>query len=170
MSAPRLADPGARLLAKGVDTLLAWLGGLAGSVVGAGLVAAFGTFDHAASFTNGMMGAGLLAVVSAQWWLIARDGQTVGKRWLDIRIERMNGSLPGFVAGVVIRGWLAFLFKSMCGLLGVIDVIAIFRSDRRTIHDHIAGTRVVRVDLPTPTVADGDESGWWAAARRERHG
>jgi uncharacterized RDD family membrane protein YckC len=36
------------------------------------------------------------------------------------------------------------------GLLAVVDVLFVFRRDRRCLHDLVAGTRVVRTDWPPP--------------------
>ncbi len=79
-----------------------------------------------------------------QWYLIATTGQSLGKKWLGVRILRQDGSLPGFVYGVVLRSWVLQAASSVCGLVNIIDALFIFREDRRCIHDMLAGTRVVK--------------------------
>ena len=69
-------------------------------------------------------GLGALGIAIYQWVLISRTGQSVFLRnW----VPKLIGSVP----------YLGMLFS-------LIDSLFIFRDDRRCIHDHIAGTRVVR--------------------------
>jgi len=95
--------------------------------------------------TLGCLGA--LGVASYQWSLISRTGQSLGKKWTDIRIERIDGARVTFGTGVVLRNWVPKLMGAV-PYLGVlfhlIDCLFIFREDRRCLHDHIAGTRVIR--------------------------
>ncbi len=91
--------------------------------------------------------AGLLAVGIVNWILIAQSGQSLAKKMIGTRIIRLDGSLPGFGYGVVMRSWLPQVIGAIPivgGLFGLADTLAIFGSERRCIHDHIAGTRVVR--------------------------
>lgn len=85
------------------------------------------------------------------YWL-ARNGQTVGKRFLDIRIsDHRTGGVPPFLR-ILVRlfvPWVAGLLGAIGGLFNLADILFIFRSDRRCIHDLIAGTRVV-VGPPAP--------------------
>jgi uncharacterized RDD family membrane protein YckC len=75
--------------------------------------------------------------------LLSRDGQTIGKRFLDIRIVSFEtGQNAGFGANVVMRAWVNFLLN-VIPFYGLADVLFIFRDDQRTIHDLIAGTHVV---------------------------
>jgi uncharacterized RDD family membrane protein YckC len=59
----------------------------------------------------------------------------------------MDGSRISFGTGVFLRNWISKLIGSV-PYLGTVfhlaDCLFIFREDRRCIHDHIAGTRVVR--------------------------
>jgi uncharacterized RDD family membrane protein YckC len=86
-------------------------------------------------------------------YLLLNYGQTVGKRFLMIRIcDHQTGTVPAFWRLVVRR-----LAPSLVSLVGVVfhqpwvgvlfayaDIAFIFRADRRCIHDWIAGTSVVR--------------------------
>jgi uncharacterized RDD family membrane protein YckC len=81
-----------------------------------------------------------------QFYLVAR-GQSLGKRIAKTRVVRLDGSAPGFLYGVVLRNWLFLCVAALPGLgtiAGLVDVGMIFRADRRTARDHIAGTRVIR--------------------------
>jgi uncharacterized RDD family membrane protein YckC len=90
---------------------------------------------------------GAFGVAAYQWILISRTGQSLGKKWTGIRIDRIDGGRATFGTGVVLRNWVpkvigAVPYLGMLFLL--IDCLFIFREDHRCIHDHIAGTRVVR--------------------------
>ena len=82
-----------------------------------------------------------------QYYLIAKTGQSLGKRAMKTRIVLQDGSPPGFVRGVVLRAWLFYAAAAIPGLgnvAGLVDSLLIFRADRRCAHDHIAGTRVIQ--------------------------
>lgn len=76
-----------------------------------------------------------------------RQGQTVGKKLLGIRITDLDDNLVSFWRLI---GWrYAPLSASMIipvvgNFLPLIDSLFVFRSDRRCIHDLIAGTKVIR--------------------------
>ena len=98
-------------------------------------------------------------IVVYQWILISRTGQSLGKKWTGIRIERIDGTPITFGTGVVLRNWVPKLIGALPNVvwhlgptvvpyLGsifhLVDCLYIYREDRRCLHDHIAGTRVVR--------------------------
>ena len=72
-----------------------------------------------------------------------KSGQTLGKKALGIRIVKMNTGLNGgFVPNVLLR----IILNGLIGVItfyGLVDILFIFRSDCRCIHDLIAGTQVV---------------------------
>jgi uncharacterized RDD family membrane protein YckC len=78
-----------------------------------------------------------------QMVLLTKDGQTVGKKVLGIRIVKMDtGENGGFVPNVLLR----LIVNGLIGVIplyGLVDILFIFRSVRRCIHDLIAGTQVV---------------------------
>jgi uncharacterized RDD family membrane protein YckC len=93
----------------------------------------------------GMLGA--LGVAIYQWILISQTAQSLGKKWTGIRIERVDGSNLTFGTGVFLRNWVPKVMGAVpyLGMLFfLVDCLFIFREDRRCLHDHIAGTRVVR--------------------------
>jgi uncharacterized RDD family membrane protein YckC len=89
--------------------------------------------------------AGFVLFTIYQSVLIARSGQSLAKKLLKIRIVRQDGSVPGFVQGVMVRYWLMTMMSAVCNLVGLIDALLIFREDQRTLHDHMAGTNVIQV-------------------------
>jgi uncharacterized RDD family membrane protein YckC len=79
--------------------------------------------------------------------MVTKSGQTLGKKCLKIRIlDSGSGELPGFVKGVVIRGWvivLLYCIPVLGAIFALVDVCMIFREGNRCLHDDIAGTIVV---------------------------
>jgi len=128
-----LADRGTRLAARFVDGGL-YLGSLGVGAAGFAVGPMFGV---------GFVIMALLALVVYQWVLISSEGQSLGKKWLGIRIIKTDGSLPGFVHGVLLRSWVMQVAAGVIPFVGLIDALLIFSDDRRCLHDHIAGTRVV---------------------------
>ncbi len=96
----------------------------------------------------GVMGLVILAIAGVQWFMISTRGQSIGKRLVKTRIVRLDGSLPGFVHGVLLRGIVGYLpgaVPIVGNLYGLADTLCIFKDDRRTLRDMIAGTRVIQV-------------------------
>ena len=95
-------------------------------------------------------GAAMLAVFVLQSILLAWRGQTIGKIVAGTRVVRLDGSSPSFFSVVVVRYWLYTLLgytplPKIAGVIGMVDALFIYRKDRRCLHDHIAGTKVVRL-------------------------
>jgi uncharacterized RDD family membrane protein YckC len=94
---------------------------------------------------NALAGWGWFFLVNT--YLLKKHGQTVGKRFLCIRIsDYRTEAVPPFWRLLV-----RFAVPPVAGLLGplgrlfsLVDVLFIFRRDRRCIHDWIAGTRVLK--------------------------
>lgn len=87
----------------------------------------------------------LVAVVLVQTALLTTAGQTLGKRALKIRIVKWEtGVNGGFVPNVLLRTILNNLIVIIFFPYQLIDILFIFRGDRRCIHDLIAGTVVVK--------------------------
>ncbi|RMG08681.1 MAG: RDD family protein [Planctomycetota bacterium] len=90
------------------------------------------------------------------WYLLASRGQTVGKRWVGLKIVRAGGWPVDFASAVVLRNWVTGflgnpLILSVLGLLVyLLDHLLIFNRDRRCLHDLIAGTFVIRPEGPWP--------------------
>lgn len=97
-----------------------------------------------------VLGFATFAMQLVQIYLVATRGQSLGKRFLGIRIVRASdGSNPGFT-----RAWL--LRALVPGIIGMLPTIGnvftivnycfIFRADRRCLHDLLADTRVVKAN------------------------
>ena len=134
----QLADLGQRWVGLFLDQML--------------LLAASGPAIIAAVLEWEVLGISAVALVTLlpfavyQYYLVAQ-GQSLGKRIAKTRVVRLDGSPPGFLHGVVLRNWLfsALTFVPVLGsVANLADVGMIFRADRRTVRDHVAGTRVIR--------------------------
>jgi len=89
----------------------------------------------------------LASLLALQWTLLARRGQSVGKIVAGIRIVRADGSHAGFWRAVALRNWPVLAVGWMpepWPLLGFIDILAIFGSERRCLHDFVADTKVIK--------------------------
>lgn len=106
---------------------------------------------NAAGFFLGAFVAGLgwLAQFGVQLWMLTTRGQTIGKRLLNIRIVLfLDNGAPGFLHAWLLRNFVPGII-SLVPYLGfifmLVDALFIFSEQRRCIHDHIAGTKVVKV-------------------------
>ena len=121
---------------------LAGRGSRLGAVVIDGLIAVFAyiIFVFVAS-SLGLLA--LAAIFIFQMVLLTKDGQTLGKKALGIRIVKVDtGRNGGFVPNVLLR----VLLNGLLGFIPfypLVDALFIFREDRRCIHDLIAGTQVI---------------------------
>lgn len=94
-------------------------------------------------------GLALLSMVIYNLVRLTQHGQTIGKKWVNIRIASFEDqSNPGFVKAVLLRGFVNGIIASIPVLgpiYSLVDICMIFREDRRCIHDLLAGTQVVQV-------------------------
>ena len=144
-----------RLAAQFVDgliTLAAVVPGLILMIVGHAFeTEPFGAADLQPLAIVGVVIAGIavLALTIYQWVLLSRDGQTLGKKALGLKVVRHDdGRNPGFGRAVALRLWVNGLIGAVpyCGsFYSLIDLLFIFGHERRCIHDYIAGTKVIEV-------------------------
>ncbi|UNK48425.1 RDD family protein [Lysobacter sp. S4-A87] len=91
---------------------------------------------------------GYVALIIYTLILLSREGQTIGKRVIGIRIVRTDGDraglgrlfwlryfVPGLIGAVPYVGW----------IFSLANILWIFGEQRRCLHDHIADTMVVNV-------------------------
>ncbi|MEL6547544.1 MAG: RDD family protein [Myxococcota bacterium] len=154
-----LAD---EIAAPGVDSELATLsqrffGSLIDSIlvgsINLAIMYPFGYFDAIQSgvipldLTLIALGTGYVVFLVLHGYLLATQGQTVGKRLVGTRIVDVEtGEVPPFwrIFGLryVVLG-LATLIPFIGSLVGLIDALMIFGKQRRCAHDYIAQTQVV---------------------------
>lgn len=91
---------------------------------------------------------GFLAVPVVNWYLIVKDGQTIGKKMVGTRIViEHTGQIPTFFEGVIMRNWVPNLLMAvplLGAIFALVNALFIFGDKRQCLHDLFAGTRVVQ--------------------------
>lgn len=98
-----------------------------------------------------------IAFFALHGFLLSRYGQTLGKRILGIAIVTMDNRVPPFfqlIAQRYLTQWLAGMVPLIGLFLRLVDILAIFRPDRRCIHDHLAKTKVIDLRIPVSRSPD----------------
>lgn len=144
------ATRGSRLAASFIDGVLA-LGVLLPIQVAAGVYRGFPNpnAQQLSPLQTVMWSAvGLLVYVALHGYFLKRGGQTIGKRLMRIRIANaQDGSTPPLdrlLLWRVLPVHVVVLVPFVGLLATLVDVLCIFRPDHRCIHDHLAGTVVVK--------------------------
>ena len=162
MGAPgSLAERGARLLAASIDELI---------LLGIALPMVFGAIPAIVTLVSGgtdpelidtgdivramLGGPGTIVTVIAliAWcvitaWLVAADGQSIGKRMVGIKVVRTDGSRASFARIFLLRNvvnGLPNLLPYVGWLYQLVDPLLIYQESRQCLHDRIADTIVVR--------------------------
>lgn len=150
VSGPELAGRGARLGAAILDSIIVsvvivpvmFAGGYWSSVMAA---AAAG--EQVAMATQLMWGVvGIAIAFAIQFWPLSQTGQTWGKKIVGVKIVDMAGDQPG--VGVLLGRRYLFangvaLVPLVGWLISLVNILFIFRGDKRCLHDLVAGTQVV---------------------------
>lgn len=80
------------------------------------------------------------------WYFVVQNGQTLGKKLVNIRMVRTDGS-PLEAKRWFLRRVLPVSLASQIPFVGpwvsIVNAVFIFRKDRRCLHDHFADTMVV---------------------------
>ena len=143
-----LASRGSRFGASFVDGLIQV------AITFGAMYLVYGNFNTANSIRQKLLFAtlGFIIYVVLQGWLLAKHGQTIGKRWLGLRIVRPDGgriSLGRVLTLRVLPITLLSQIPYVGPFIGLGDCLMIFGSDRRTLHDRIADT-IVATAASTP--------------------
>jgi uncharacterized RDD family membrane protein YckC len=142
-----LAGRGQRLAAAIVD-------GIIGMALASPMMVLLGTFDYLKAgqplpvwLTIVSTGLGFVLFALVNGYFLKTNGQTIGKKMIGIKIVDMRDELLSLGRVLGLR-YLPITLVTAVPILGqilpLIDVLFIFRKDRRCLHDLIAGTRVVR--------------------------
>ena len=162
MSEPgSLAERGARLLAASIDELI---------LLAISLPMVFGAVPAIIAMVSGgtdpelldtsdvlrvmVRGPGTIITVVAliAWcvitaWLVAANGQSIGKRMVGIKVVRTDGSRASFARIFFLRNAvnaLPNLLPYVGWLYQLVDPLLIYQESRQCLHDKIADTTVVR--------------------------
>lgn len=166
------ASRGARLLAVIIDSVLPMI--LVGLIIAAIAIPAYENYRQAHApgiappassprhLTTTWAWLGGVAVIGFYAWsavLVVLYGQTFGKRLMDIRVVRTDGSRVTFARFIFLR-WLPLFVVRFVPLLNVVtlllDPLLIFRDSRQCLHDAIADTRVVTAASSVDATLNGD--------------
>ena len=88
-----------------------------------------------------------------QGWFLATRSQTIGKFVIGTRIVLLNGRRPSFGRLIALRYapfWAVNWIPTAGGWIELINVLFIFRKNRRCLHDLLAGTKVVKIGRFVP--------------------
>jgi uncharacterized RDD family membrane protein YckC len=96
-------------------------------------------------FYVGVLGA--LVVLAIDLVLLSRNGQTIGKKLLGIKVVRVDGS-PVTLFRVFFVRYVCNTFLTLIPVFGslysLVDCLMIFSESRRTVHDRFADTIVIK--------------------------
>jgi len=171
----QLAERSARLLAASIDellllaTALPMAAGAVPALLGVLSQADVQSLDSAESLSaiidpqqllQAMLaGSGFIISIVAliAWcvvtaWLVAANGQTIGKRLVGIKVVRTDGSRASFARIFLLRNVVNSLplLLPYGWLYQLIDPLLIYQPSRQCVHDRIADTIVVRSVNPAP--------------------
>jgi len=144
-----LASPGIRLAAQILDGLI-YLFLMIPIFIGLALFSEKKEQDTAMAMGLVSMGVLLIVVLFiVQGVFLSSQGQTLGKKMMSVRIVNYDDSgNPGFGRAFLLS-YFANTLLTMIPWLGwiysMVDILFIFRGDRRCIHDLMAMTKVVEV-------------------------
>jgi len=96
-------------------------------------------------FYLGLLGA--LIVLAIDLVLLARNGQTIGKKLLGIKVVSVDGSPVSLFRVFFLRyvcNTVLTLIPLFGSLYSLVDCLMIFGESRRTVHDRIADTIVIK--------------------------
>ncbi len=95
-------------------------------------------------------GIGILSFIvffAINYRFLVANGQTIGKKVLEIKIVDLNGNVPAFQPQLLIR-YAVYLLSGQIPVVGqifsIVNVLFIFGKEKRCIHDLAAKTKVVQ--------------------------
>ena len=89
---------------------------------------------------------GVILFLVLQGYLLFKKGQTIGKFMFNIKIVDLQGNVPNFGKLLVLRYFIFGLIQQIPfvgGIANLTDIGFIFGSEKRCLHDYLAGTIVV---------------------------
>ncbi|MDH5182154.1 MAG: RDD family protein [Gammaproteobacteria bacterium] len=143
-----LAGRWARLLASLIDALtmipfsialLYFTGGFA--TISEGKV-----LSYAYALTISLISIAIFFAIHGKF--IIRDGQTLGKKALNIKIVKIDGQHADITTLAKRYGfyWLNPQIPVIGPLVNLVNLLFIFTSSKRCLHDHVGGTKVIFAD------------------------
>lgn len=149
------AGRGARLGAVILDGLIGSVGLMPAYYEFFKSMAIAGRAGNAFSFWAGLVKTGawlyvgmiwVLAVLAINIYLMRKNGQSIGKKIVGIKVVRTDGSPVSLFRIFFLRYVLNTFFTlipGVGGLYSLVDSLMIFGDARRCVHDHLADTLVI---------------------------
>lgn len=138
-----LASRGARLAASLIDGLAAMVI-LLPALATVFFVEKSGDVPAAVILLAAVSGIAFLGFAVYQISMVVRQGQTLGKKAMNIRIVNYSdGQIPSAGRLILMRYLVNSFLGRIIPLYALLDVLLIFGAERRCIHDYLAGTKVV---------------------------
>lgn len=149
-----LAGRGRRLGAQLIDWLIL-IGPTSLFFIAMGVAGQFDKKEPSSLVIAGMAVSGTWMWTAIIWNLVllSRHGQTFGKKILGIQIRREDGGEATFGTMVGMRlllNGLICVIPILGAIYALVDVLYIFREDRRCLHDQLAKTMVVSLEGEEP--------------------
>lgn len=145
-----LADRSTRLIAAFIDGLIMLVVMLPVTLVLGSLLGVFNgeSLIRTLIYTviSGVVGFAAFIVIQGRG--LNATGQTIGKKLMNIRIVTDAGTKPEFMDLLIKRYgvmWIIGIIPYVGGLVSLVNVLLIFRENRKCLHDDIAGTKVIKV-------------------------
>jgi uncharacterized RDD family membrane protein YckC len=141
-----LANRETRLVSAIIDSiLLGALNGLFGYLIGYNIF----TPESPPSwqFTAVLTVSGCVIFLLINGYLLAKNAQTIGKKLMKIKIVRTDGKKATFGRIVGLRllpVWIVSAIPFVGPAISIVDVLFIFRENRKCLHDNIADTIVIK--------------------------
>jgi uncharacterized RDD family membrane protein YckC len=99
-------------------------------------------------YTFGMSIVGWIAFALINGKFLLANGQTIGKKAMEIRIVDMEGNVP--VLNTLLTRYAVYFLPGLIpfagGIFSLVNVLFIFGEEKRCLHDQIAKTRVVKAN------------------------
>jgi len=144
------ADRGTRLGAALLDSVLFVLAVYVPLLVAAFSGARIETApEEADQFERLAIGGAVVALIGLVIWAwftlkyMARNSQSIAKKWLQIKVVRADGSRVSLGRLILLRNVVVWIL-SMIPLFSIVDALFIFGEARQCLHDKIADTIVVK--------------------------
>jgi uncharacterized RDD family membrane protein YckC len=98
-------------------------------------------------YSFGIAVLGIIVFFAINYRYLVTNGQTIGKKVLEIKIVDLNGNVPVFQPQLVIR-YAVYMLPGQIPVVGqifsIINILFIFGKEKRCIHDLVAKTKVVK--------------------------
>jgi uncharacterized RDD family membrane protein YckC len=89
---------------------------------------------------------GLVVLTGITAWLVHRNGQTIGKKLVGIKVVRADSTHAGLGRILWLRNvpfWAVSFIPVVGQIVSLVDALLIFRASRQCLHDQLAGTIVI---------------------------